>query len=413
MKMIKNNSAVKADTTSDLWEKMNKLTVGECFLQIRNGANIKQGVADGGFPITRIETIANDRFNRDRMGYAGITDADKYQSYILEDGDLLMSHINSVQYLGRTVLYHKQENEKIIHGMNLLAMKANRDIHNPAYAQYYFRSIPFRAQIRQITKKSVNQASFTVSDLKKIPIQVPSLLEQCNAVETLDRVNKLLELHQQQLQKLDELVKARFVEMFGDESNPYNFPIVSIEDVASVQVGVVIKPAQYYTDADHGIKTFRSLNIGPMHIKDTDWVYFSEEGNRKNQKSVLNENDLVIVRSGAPGTACVITKEYAGCNAVDIIIARPDLGKVNPYYLCQYTNLPHGKKQIEEGTGGAAQQHFNVGKYNKIRLTLPPLDQQLKFEKFVEQTDKSKVAVQKSLDEAQLLFDSLMQQYFG
>ena len=413
MKMIKNNSAVKADTTSDLWEKMNKLTVGECFLQIRNGANIKQGVADGGFPITRIETIANDRFNRDRMGYAGITDADKYQSYILEDGDLLMSHINSVQYLGRTVLYHKQENEKIIHGMNLLAMKANRDILNPAYAQYYFRSIPFRAQIRQITKKSVNQASFTVSDLKKIPIQVPSLLEQCNAVETLDRVNKLLELHQQQLQKLDELVKARFVEMFGDESNPYNFPIVSIEDVASVQVGGVIKPAQYYTDADHGIKTFRSLNIGPMHIKDTDWVYFSEEGNRKNQKSVLNENDLVIVRSGAPGTACVITKEYAGCNAVDIIIARPDLGKVNPYYLCQYTNLPHGKKQIEEGTGGAAQQHFNVGKYNKIRLTLPPLDQQLKFEKFVEQTDKSKVAVQKSLDEAQLLFDSLMQQYFG
>lgn len=394
-----------ADTTSDLWEKMNKLTVGECFFQIRNGANIKQGVADGGFPITRIETIANDRFNRDRMGYAGITDADKYQSYILEDGDLLMSHINSVQYLGRTVLYHKQENEKIIHGMNLLAMKANRDILSPAYAQYYFRSIPFREKIRKITKKSVNQASFTVSDLKKIPIQVPSLLEQCNAVETLDRVNKLLELHQHQLQTLDELVKARFVEMFGDESNPYNFPIVSIEDVASVQVGVVIKPAQYYTDADHGIKTFRSLNIGPMHIKDTDWVYFSEEGNRKNQKSVLNENDLVIVRSGAPGTACVITKEYAGCNAVDIIIARPDLGKVNPYYLCQYTNLPHGKKQIEEGTGGAAQQHFNVGKYNKIRLTLPPLDQQLKFEKFVEQTDKSKVAVQKSLDEAQLLFD--------
>ena len=391
---------------------MNKLTVGECFLQIRNGANIKQGVADGGFPITRIETIANDRFNRDRMGYAGITDADKYQSYILEDGDLLMSHINSVNTLEERCSIISRKMKKIIHGMNLLAMKANRDILNPAYAQYYFRSIPFR-QIRQITKKSVNQASFTVSDLKKIPIQVPSLLEQCNAVETLDRVNKLLELHQQQLQKLDELVKARFVEMFGDESNPYNFPIVSIEDVASVQVGVVIKPAQYYTDADHGIKTFRSLNIGPMHIKDTDWVYFSEEGNRKNQKSVLNENDLVIVRSGAPGTACVITKEYAGCNAVDIIIARPDLGKVNPYYLCQYTNLPHGKKQIEEGTGGAAQQHFNVGKYNKIRLTLPPLDQQLKFEKFVEQTDKSKVAVQKSLDEAQLLFDSLMQQYFG
>lgn len=240
-----------------------------------------------------------------------------------------------------------------------------------------------------------------------------SLEKQAECTIILEKVHRVILSRKQQLQKLDELVKARFVEMFGDESNPYNFPIANIEDVASVQVGVVIKPAQYYTDAGHGIKTFRSLNIGPMHIKDTDWVYFSEEGNRKNQKSVLNENDLVIVRSGAPGTACVITKEYAGCNAVDIIIARPDLGKVNPYYLCQYTNLPHGKKQIEEGTGGAAQQHFNVGKYNKIRLTLPPLDQQLKLEKFVEQTDKSKVAVQKALDEAQLLFDSLMQKYFG
>ena len=218
-----------------------------------------------------------------------------------------------------------------------------------------------------------------------------SLEKQTECAIILEKTYRVILSRKQQLQKLDELVKARFVEMFGDESNPYNFPIVTIEDVASVQVGVVIKPAQYYTDAGHGIKTFRSLNIGPMHIKDTDWVYFSEEGNRKNQKSVLNENDLVIVRSGAPGTACVITKEYAGCNAVDIIIARPDLDKVNPYYLCQYTNLPHGKKQIEEGTGGAAQQHFNVGKYNKIRLTLPPLDQQLKFEKFVEQTDKSKV----------------------
>ena len=267
----------------------------------------------------------------------------------------------------------------------------------------FLNSLGRGATFKEVSKQIVSN----------IEINVPSIAQQEQAAIQLETANAIIRFRKQQLQKLDELVKARFVELFGDESNPYNFPIVTIEDVASVQVGVVIKPAQYYTDAGHGIKTFRSLNIGPMHIKDTDWVYFSEEGNRKNQKSVLNENDLVIVRSGAPGTACVITKEYAGCNAVDIIIARPDLDKVNPYYLCQYTNLPHGKKQIEEGTGGAAQQHFNVGKYNKIRLTLPPLDQQLKFEKFVEQTDKSKLAVQKGLQELEILKKTLMQQYFG
>lgn len=289
---------------------------------------------------------------------------------------------------------------------HLACITPNEDISE--YLRYYFNY----HKPNQLVKDAA-YPSISLSDVGNLVVDMKPESERNEIVSVLQHTESIITLRQQELQKLDELVKARFVEMFGDESNPYNFPIVNIEDVANVQVGVVIKPAQYYTDASHGIKTFRSLNIGPMHIKDTDWVYFSEEGNRKNQKSVLNENDLVIVRSGAPGTACVITKEYAGCNAVDIIIARPDLGKVNPYYLCQYTNLPHGKKQIEEGTGGAAQQHFNVGKYNKIRLTLPPLDQQLKFEKFAEQTDKSKVAVQKALDEAQMLFDSLMQKYFG
>lgn len=100
-----------------------KVKLGDCFSDIRNGANIKQGIIDGGYPITRIETISGDRFNRDRMGYAGITDIEKYSSFILDDGDILMSHINSPKYLGRAVLYRQEDNERIIHGMNLLRLK--------------------------------------------------------------------------------------------------------------------------------------------------------------------------------------------------------------------------------------------------------------------------------------------------
>ena len=229
----------------------------------------------------------------------------------------------------------------------------------------------------------------------------------------LEKVYSIIQLRKQELQDLDALIKARFVEMFGDESNPYNWPVINVEEVAKVSVGVVIKPAQYYTDEEHGVKAFRSLNIGPMTIKDGDWVYFSYEGNAKNAKSQLKENDLLIVRSGAPGTACVVPKQYEGCNAIDIIIARPNTERINPYYLCTYTNMPHGKRQIEEGTGGAAQQHFNVGKYNKLRLMLPPMERQDEFVDFIAQVDKSKFAVQKSLDETQTLFDSLMQKYFG
>lgn len=334
----------------------------------------------------------------------------------LRKGDIIIekSGGSDKQPVGRVIYFDGPESTYLFNNFTGLLRVKNQAVWLPRYVFYSLFHNYRKGGTRPFESKTTGLHNLKTDDyISRYEVLEAPISEQQSICKQLDYVYDIIKTRQQQLQKLDELVKARFVEMFGDESNPYNFPIVNIEDVASVQVGVVIKPAQYYTDAGHGIKTFRSLNIGPMHIKDTDWVYFSEEGNRKNQKSVLNENDLVIVRSGAPGTACVITKEYAGCNAVDIIIARPDLGKVNPYYLCQYTNLPHGKKQIEEGTGGAAQQHFNVGKYNKIRLTLPPLDQQLKFEKFVEQTDKSKVAVQKSLNEAQHLFDCLMQEYFS
>lgn len=244
-------------------------------------------------------------------------------------------------------------------------------------------------------------------------IKVPDICKQKEIAKQLNLLLTVINDRKKQLQSLDTLIKARFVEMFGDETNPYNWPITNVEDIATVTVGVVIKPAQYYTDADHGVKAFRSLNIGEMYIKDNDWVYFTQEGNNKNNKSQLHENDLLIIRSGAPGVACVVTKQYEGCNAIDIIIARPNTDNIDPYYLCMYTNMPHGKRQIEEGTGGAAQQHFNVGKYNKLRLMLPPIEKQKQFSDFIVQIDKSKSVFQKSLAQSQLLFDSLMQKYFG
>ena len=227
--------------------------------------------------------------------------------------------------------------------------------------------------------------------LKETKINYPSVARQDEIVRILDKLSDIIDRRKTQLQGLDSLIKARFVEMFGDENNPKNWNIINVEDVADVQVGVVIKPSQYYTDKGNGVKAFRSLNIGEGFIKDNDWVYFTEEGHKKNSKSIVKENDLLIVRSGVPGTACVVTQKYIGYNAIDIIIVHPDCKKVNPYYLCCYTNMPHGKKQINEGIGGAAQQHFNVGKYNKLRLMLPPKELQDEFAAFVHQVDKSKL----------------------
>lgn len=261
------------------------------------------------------------------------------------------------------------------------------------------------------TNRAVMGATLNKSTLGQIMIKIPPLEEQRKVAETLDKVSNLIAKRKQQLEKLDLLVKSKFVEMFGDETeNRWN--CVLAEDVAQICVGVVIKPSQYYTDIN-GIPAFRSLNIGYMTVKNTDWVYFTKEGYNKNTKSIIKENDVLVIRSGAPGTACVATKEFDGYNAIDIIIAHPNLKKVNSFYLAMFTNMPHGMNQIKGKIGGAAQQHFNVGAYKELLLMLPPIELQNQFADFVKQTEKTKTIINQSLEKLETLKKALMQEYFG
>lgn len=226
-------------------------------------------------------------------------------------------------------------------------------------------------------------------------IECPDLAKQDEIIEILSKLEMIIGWKEQQFAKFDDLIKSRFVEMFGDEKTFDLWPCCTVEDVSEVCVGVVIKPTQYYTEKESGIPAFRSLNIGCMNVKDNEWVYFTEEGHAKNQKSVIRENDVLVVRSGTPGTACVVSSKFAGHNAVDIIIAHPDEEKVNSVFLAMFTNMPHGMNQIRKRTGGAAQQHFNVGGYKALKLIMPPLRLQNEFAAFVRQVDKLKFETQK------------------
>ena len=316
--------------------------------------------------------------------------------------------------VGRVVYFDGEEHKYLFNNFTGLLRVKNKKEWYPKYVFYSLFANYRYGGTRIYENKTTGLHNLKTDDyVSRYEITDIGKAEQISICKKLDILHGIIKKRKQELELLDSLIKARFVEMFGDENNPQNWNIINVEDVADVQVGVVIKPSQYYTDKGNGVKAFRSLNIGEGFIKDNDWVYFTEEGHKKNSKSIVKENDLLIVRSGAPGTACVVTQKYIGYNAIDIIIVHPDCKKINPYYLCCYTNMPHGKKQINEGIGGAAQQHFNVGKYNKLRLMLPPKELQDEFAAFIHQVDKSKVVVQKALDKAQLLFDSLMQKYFG
>ena len=298
---------------------------------------------------------------------------------IAEDGDILISVRAPIGAMNMSV-------ERCCIGRGLAAITPIRERCDKQFLYYALQS-KVDSLIAQGTGSTFKAISKKV--LEATPIPAYNIEDQQKITERLCRVDNAIAARREQLKSMEQLVKSRFIELFGTENEFDKWPCCTIGDVADVCVGVVIKPTQYYTDK--GIPAFRSLNIGEMHVKDSDWVYFTEEGHQKNQKSVVHKNDVLVVRSGAPGTACVATEKYDGYNAVDIIIAHPDNSKVNSIFLAAFTNMPHGMNQIRERTGGAAQQHFNVGGYKAMRLIMPSIELQNQYAAFVEQTDKSKL----------------------
>lgn len=300
--------------------------------------------------------------------------------------------------------------EKCCIGRGLAALTAINNVSDSKYIYYALisKTDELNSKGTGSTFKAINKTA-----LEDTRIPFPPLPEQRRIAAVLDHVSSLIALRKAQIAQLDLLVKARFVEMFGTQNEFDMWQCGTVADFVDVFVGVVIKPAQYYTDKEKGIPAFRSQNIGCMKVKDSDWVYFTEEGHVKNKKTIINENDVLVVRSGTPGTACVAGTKFSGYNAVDIIIARPNMNQINPVFLAMFTNMPHGMNQIREKTGGAAQQHFNIGGYKSLKIIRPPLDLQNRFSVFVEQTDKSKFEIQNGLLMLEILKKSLMQQYLG
>lgn len=183
--------------------------LGECFPYMKNGANIKQERGAEGIPITRIETLSGGVFNRDRLGYANILSVGKYDKNVLNDGDILMSHINSKAYIGRAVVYHKVPGEAIIHGMNLLRLIAERTLISPVFAEQFFKTDYFKKQIASIRKDAVNQSSVATGDLKALKVVLPPLDIQNEFARKIEAIEKQKELVKRSIVETEILFNSR------------------------------------------------------------------------------------------------------------------------------------------------------------------------------------------------------------
>jgi type I restriction enzyme S subunit len=188
--------------------------------------NVKQDKSGDGVPITRIETISAATVDPSRVGFAGLKEED-CSDWFLEPGDILFSHINSVEHVGKCAVYQGTP-EKLIHGMNLLCLRCDPAKLLPEFAKYLIRGTEFRTRLSNFINKAVNQASVSIGNLKTIPVPLPPLAEQRRIAEVLDRAEGLRAKRRAALAQLDALTQSLFLDSFVANNKFPSAPLDSI-----------------------------------------------------------------------------------------------------------------------------------------------------------------------------------------
>lgn len=269
------------------------------------------------------------------------------------------------------------------------------------------------------TNKAVMGKTLNKATLSKVKVNIHSMQEQQEIVYVLNQATALIELHQQQLQKLDELVKARFVELFGDLASPWcKWQAERLADVCKNPDDIKCGPfgTQLNKDeyVDSGVAVWEIPQINSAFATLPTHYVTTEKAKLLDSYSV-EPGDIAMSRKGNVGKCAVFPPCFKpGIIHSDVLRIRVDSNRVLPIFMMHQLHYSGSvQRQIEMVSSGAIMAGINVTKLQHILVHVPPIELQTQFAAFVEQVNKSKVAVQKSLDEAQLLFDSLMQQYFG
>lgn len=347
-------------------------------LEIRNGKNQKTVEnPDGKYPIYGSGGI---------MGYA--------DDYICEANTVIVGRKGSIN----NPIY---VSEPFWNVDTAFGLTAKREVLLPRYLFYFCKKFDFEK-----LNKTVTIPSLTKSDLLKIKINLPELNKQQEIIDKLSQIENIIDLRKKMLLALDDLIKSRFVELFGLLKEEQLLGDMS----EFVTVGIANSATHAYTES--GIPMLRNQNIRKNHLDDSDLIYIKPEFAAKYESKKLKENDIIVMRTGYPGVACLVPKQYEGCQTFTTLIVRLKPGN-NPSYVCNYINSDFGKQFIESEKVGVAQQNVGAKSLAKMPIKIAPKKLQDEFAAFVKQLDKLKAITKQSIDELQILFDSLMQKYFG
>ena len=279
------------------------------------------------------------------------------------------------------------------------------------YLLHYLKSDMMLSFIKEYATGSVRD-NLKLADLGEFPINLRPVEEQRQIAATLDKIDDLIAKRRQQLDKLDELVKSRFIEMFGDPvENPHGFRKVALSELAEIKIGPFgsLLHKEDYIEGGHPL-------LNPSHIVDGKVAPDSKLTISDKKYDVLEAyhlhiGDVVMGRRGEMGRCAVVPSEGFLCGTGSLLIRTK--GEVTADYIQKIISFPSFRKTIEDMAVGQTMLNLNIPIVSKFQIIKPPIEVQKNYYKFVAQTDKSKLAIQKSLDKLEILKKALMQKYFG
>ena len=380
--------------------------LGDIATYINGYAFKPQDWSDEGIPIIRIQDLTGNSYQANR--YNG-----EYASkYEVNDGDVLISWSASLgvyiwhgekavlnQHIFK-VVFDKERISKdfFVHQVGLILENAASDAHG--------------ATMKHLTKPVFDA----------LPFYLPPYEKQCEIAEVLDKVTSLISLRKQQLAKLDELVKARFVEMFGEPvSNPYKFEVRSLQNM--LDDGIIT----YHLDGNHGSDYPRNeefVESGVSYISANciidDTVnlnlakHLTEERAAKLRKGIAQDEDVLFAHNATVGPVAILhTRETKVVLGTSLTAYRCNKLRILPSYLKAYMQSEGFVRQYTKDMKQTTRNQVPITAQRKYLFIVPPLSLQNQFAAFVERVDQQKQTVQQSLEKLELMKKALMQEYFG
>ena len=328
---------------------------------------------------------------------------------IVRKNDILLCKINP--RINRVWVVADESEHENIASSEWIVVRTSK--YNPEFLAWYFRTPRFqRLMVSEVTGIGGSLTRAQPKAVAEYPVPILSRKEQDAIVRVLNRLHSVMDSRKKEMQKLDELIKARFVEMFGDPADISRKDKVELSEIC-----------EKITDGEHG-SVARVPNGHPFlnakHILKNgriDWDTITYVGDEDHQRIYKRcnpiEGDILLTTTGTIGNVAIMPKAEEVSMDRGITLIKIDRQKVTSEFVAELLKQPSIQTEMGVNVHASAIGHLFMNKVKKLPAILPSMESQAEFTAFVRQVDKSKVAVQAALDKAQLLFDSLMQEYFG